>query len=157
MSSDDPLLPSLDSTLDPVFGVDFDLMLMEDNLLNSIGRVAVGAHRMVTRVAKLPFDLFVPKTWPVFCTISLTVRATTFTVFGANGQPSNDAKKDKGITEMVVGFARDMFPRMFMCWELYQLVIGDVLLLFTGLLLAMATTRIGGGDVGEASGMASEL
>lgn len=157
MSSDDALLPSLDSTLDPVFGMDFDLMLMEDNLLNSIGRVAVGAHRMATRVAKLPYDLFVPKTWPIFCMISLTVRAATFTVFGATGQPSNDAKKDKGIMEMAVGFARDMFPRMFMCWELYQLVIGDVLLLFTGLLLAMATTRIGGGEVGEASGMASEL
>jgi hypothetical protein len=153
-SSEDSTLPSFDSTIDPVFGIDFDLLLMEDNFLNTLGRLAVGLHRFVTKIARVPFDMFVPKTWPIFCGISLAVRAGTYGVLGATGMPKKAAggKDSKGIKEMALGFVRDMFPVVFTLWELYQLVIGDVLMIFTGLLFAMATTRVGAAEGDEVVG-----
>jgi hypothetical protein len=147
-SQGDSTLPSFDSTVDPIFGVDFDLLLMEDNFLNSLGRLVVGLHRFVTKIARVPFDMFVPKTWPIFCGISLAVRAGTYGVLGATGMPKKAAgtKDSKGLGEMAFEFVKGMFPKLSTCWELYQLVIGDVLMIFTGLLFAMATTRIGTGE-----------
>ena len=154
MSSDSGSFFLYDSTIDPIFGVDFDLLLMEDTTLNTIGRFAVGLHRTATKVARVPYDLFVPKTWPIFCGISMAIRVGTWALLGATGmQTKVGAKKDsKGIKEMAMGFVRDMFPVIFGCWELYQLVIGDVLMMFTGVLFAMATASLVGGQQGLEGG-----
>ena len=148
--------PIAAANIDPIFGVDFDLLTSSDTILSKLGRVAIYFHRKMLALISIPYNLFVPKTLPIFLSFSLCLRIPAFALFGANGTDGRAEAEDgkKSFKAMARKFFKGIFPKMFLIWDIYQLCIADVLAIFFGLLVALATF---GGDSGGHFGVVFDV
>eukprot|EP00518_Triparma_eleuthera_P001837 CAMPEP_0182453088 /NCGR_PEP_ID=MMETSP1319-20130603/301_1 /TAXON_ID=172717 /ORGANISM="Bolidomonas pacifica, Strain RCC208" /LENGTH=446 /DNA_ID=CAMNT_0024650979 /DNA_START=150 /DNA_END=1486 /DNA_ORIENTATION=- len=124
------------------YGSDLDV----DAAGDIFSSVASFLHRAVMAVLSLPLS-FLPRTVPTFLVVALAVRLTCYALFNATGLPPTP--KSETDSYDLIGKAKEMamgmFPKVFLAYNVYQTVVSDVLMVFFGVLLAMATFEVEGG------------
>ena len=141
--------PPAGANIDPVFKVDLDALTDDDTILSTLGRIAIWFHRLIIKLASLPLTVvmnFLPRTVPLFLALGLAIRGGAFVLFRATGVKSSlESNANGDLVAMAMNFVKNMFPQAFFLFDMYKVVMGDLLMVFFGTLVALATYDVVGG------------
>ncbi|GMI27623.1 hypothetical protein TeGR_g15188, partial [Tetraparma gracilis] len=135
--------------VDPLFGIDLDALATDSSVVNALFSYAVSAHRLFLSLLASPFSLltsFLPRVAPLPLLLALSLRSSLFLLLGATGVPPAPPAAAAGdVPAMIANFVRGFFPSAFFLYDFYQVVVADLLAVFVGLLLGVATYDAAGG------------
>lgn len=141
--------------IDPLFGLDLDLMTRGDGILFMLARGAVACHRALMMIFyNLPIKIFVaalliPKkllaTPPVLALVALVVRQTAKRVFGAGLPiPEKESAKEDFLGMLKNGFMSllsSSFPTVVGFYDAFTHLTADMFIILCGVFVGLAWTH----------------
>jgi len=125
----------IESNIDPIFGVDLDLIISGDSLFMGLARFAVGIHRKI-----IYFPVKLLKNPPVFLLTSLMLRNLIRVP-----KVQKEAAVSNSLMSTAINFVTSSFPGLVSIYEMYKRARGDVYVMLVGFLLgAIVSKTIGG-------------
>lgn len=141
--------------IDPLFGLDLDLMTRGDGILFILARGAVACHRalllicyflplrIITAILHIPKKLLA--TPPVIAMISIVVRQTAQRVFGAALPiPEKETSKEDVlgmIRNGAMSFVSSTFPTMLGAYDAFNHLRADMFVMMCGVFVGLAWTH----------------
>ncbi|GMI13755.1 hypothetical protein TrVE_jg9624 [Triparma verrucosa] len=89
------------------------------------------------KLLHLPLS-FIPKCVPTFLVLAGTVRLSCCAIVGFKSGEKDEAEKGD-LLGMAMNMVKGMFPKVFMAYNVYQTVVGDILMVAFGMLWGVAT------------------
>ena len=128
-----------ESNIDPIFGVDLDLITSGDSLFMWLARFAVGIHRKI-----IYFPMKLLKNPPVFLLTSLMLRNLIRVP-----KVQKEAAVSNSLMSTAINFVTSSFPGLVSIYEMYKRARGDVYVMLVGFLLGAIVSKTIGGNNDE--------
>ncbi|GMI02603.1 hypothetical protein TrLO_g11468 [Triparma laevis f. longispina] len=127
---------------------DSDYTLPEQDDSDALTKIFNLGYGIIMKIISLPMS-FIPRCIPTFLFIALIIRSSSFLMLGFSGiEPEKEDAESGDIIGMVMNAVKGMFPKVFIVYNLYQTVVGDILCVLFGLLWGVATFDVVGGRHG---------